>query len=56
MGSDDAAYFETRAEAELALAQNAAHPNAVKAHYQLAAHYLDRVHSKAAPPPPADEA
>lgn len=43
MDEDDAAYFYRRAEAELELAQQAAHPAAVKAHYLLASHYLDSI-------------
>lgn len=42
---DERAYYLQRAEAELALAQNASHPAAVKAHYHLAGYYLDRVYS-----------
>ena len=38
------AYWEDRAEAELALAQEAAHPAAVRAHFLLAGLYLDRLH------------
>jgi hypothetical protein len=44
MSADDLAYFESRAEAEIALAQEARHARAVKAHYELAAAYLDRIH------------
>ena len=55
MGSDDAAYFASRAEAERALAESAAHPNAVEAHRRLAASYLQRAQSGVAPPPLADE-
>jgi hypothetical protein len=40
----DKDYFEERAEAELSMAQAAAHPAAVRAHYMLAAFYLDRLH------------
>jgi len=40
----DLDYFERRAEEELALAQNAADPKAVAAHYELACRYLDLVH------------
>jgi hypothetical protein len=40
----DRDYFEERAEAELSMAQAAAHPAAVRAHYQMAAFYLDRLH------------
>lgn len=34
-------YYYRRAEAELARAQQADHPAAVRAHYILAGHYLD---------------
>jgi hypothetical protein len=40
----DKDYLEERAEAELSLAQAAAHPAAVRAHYLLAGFYLDRLH------------
>lgn len=44
MKSTDQTYFYERAEAELARAQRADHPEAVKAHYLLAGYYLDRVY------------
>lgn len=44
MSPDDQAYFERRAEAEIALAQAARHARVVKAHYELASAYLDRIH------------
>ena len=37
-------YLERRAEAEISLAQAAAHPAAVRAHYLLAGFYLDRLY------------
>ncbi|WCT72654.1 hypothetical protein PQ455_13560 [Sphingomonas naphthae] len=40
----DQAYYYERAEAELRLAQQATEPAVVKAHYQLAGYYLDRVY------------
>jgi hypothetical protein len=40
----DKEYLEERAEAELSMAQAAAHPAAVRAHYLLAGFYLDRLH------------
>ena len=43
---DDVSYFHQRAEAELRMAERAAAPQAVKAHYELAAHYLERVFGK----------
>jgi len=51
MRDDDRLYFELRAEAEIALAQRATHPDAVRAHYLLAGYYLDRVHG----PGPSDD-
>ena len=42
---DEQSYYLKRAEAELALAQAATHPKAVKAHYHLAGFYLDRAYS-----------
>jgi len=44
---DDASYFYDRAETELELAQRATHPLAVRAHYIIANHYLDRCYSTA---------
>lgn len=41
MRTDDIYYYE-RAETELELAQRATHPSAVRAHYIIANHYLDR--------------
>jgi hypothetical protein len=40
-------YFEGRAEEELQLAEQAAHPAAVRAHYLLAGFYLDQVYGGA---------
>lgn len=37
-------YFYNRAEAEIRMAQQATAPEAVRAHYQLAGLYLDRVY------------
>jgi hypothetical protein len=42
--SGDIQYYEERAEREIELAQAAKHENAVRAHYELAALYLDLVH------------
>lgn len=47
MSPDEMAYLESRAEAEIALAQQARHARAVKAHYELASAYLDRIHGHA---------
>jgi hypothetical protein len=38
------AYYQQRAEEEIALAQAAEHEGAVHSHYLLAAYYLDLVH------------
>jgi hypothetical protein len=46
MPEDDKIYFQDRAEAEIALAQHAEHPDAVRSHYLLAAYYLDLVHNE----------
>lgn len=56
MENDDACYFYRRAEAELAMAQAAQHPAAVKAHYLLATHYLDSLHEQRAGAEAADPA
>jgi hypothetical protein len=42
-------YFYKRAEAELQMAQAARSPEAVRVHYALANHYLDRLSSKGSP-------
>ena len=44
MTIDDQDYFEQRAEAEIGLAQAATHEEAVRAHYEMASAYLDRIH------------
>jgi hypothetical protein len=44
MPREEMEYYESRAEAELALAQRASHSRAVQAHYQLASAYLDLIH------------
>jgi hypothetical protein len=46
MPRDEIEYYQTRAEAEIALAQQASHSKAVQAHYQLASAYLDRIHGE----------
>ena len=46
MSPDEQAYLERRAEAEIALAQAARHARVVKAHYELASAYLDRIHGE----------
>ncbi|PSJ36173.1 hypothetical protein [Allosphingosinicella deserti] len=42
--SEEETYLMMRAESELRRAQEASHPEAVKAHYELAEGYLGRVH------------
>jgi uncharacterized protein YijF (DUF1287 family) len=44
MSTEEAEYYQSRAEAEVALAQQASHQAVVRVHYQLASAYLDRVH------------
>ena len=44
---DDRAYYERRAEEALGMAEKAAAPQAVQAHYELACHYLDRAQAGA---------
>ena len=44
MSHDDLSYFERRAEAEIAAAQQARHQAVVQAHYELASAYLDKIH------------
>jgi len=52
---DDSSYFYDRAETELELAQRATHPLAVRAHYIIANHYLDRCYSGDAVAPAAPQ-
>ena len=49
MSDDEKSYFQRRAEAEIALAQQAAHPDACRSHYLLAGYYLDIVHNEESP-------
>lgn len=44
MNAQESSYFLSRAETHIALAEKARHERAAKAHYHLAAAYLDRVH------------
>jgi len=44
MSQEEQQYYERRAEAEIALAQQSDHDAVVRAHYELAAAYLDRIH------------
>jgi hypothetical protein len=46
MSREEAEYYERRAEAEVVLAQQATDRRAVRAHYELAAAYLDLVHGE----------
>jgi hypothetical protein len=46
----DDEYFYGRAETELELAQRATHPLAVRAHYIIANHYLDKCYGGDAEP------
>ena len=46
MTDADRDYYQKRAAAELALAVRSENPAAVKSHYTLAGHYLDRIHGK----------
>lgn len=46
MSLEEMTYLESRAEAEIALAQQSSHARAVKAHYELAAAYLDRLYGE----------
>ena len=43
MREDESSYYERRAEHALDQAQRAIHPAAVKAHYQMAELYLERM-------------
>jgi hypothetical protein len=47
MSQEEREYYERRAEAELSLAQAASHRRAVRAHYEIASAYLDRIHGDA---------
>ncbi|GAA4815663.1 hypothetical protein GCM10023232_09310 [Sphingosinicella ginsenosidimutans] len=44
MDAADRNYFLDRVEEELTLANQATHSNVARAHYHLAAYYLDRVY------------
>jgi hypothetical protein len=46
MSPEEVAYYESRAEAEIALAQQAQHAGVVRVHYELASAYLDRIHGE----------
>ena len=49
MSDDERLYFRERAEAEIAAAQAADHPNAARAHYVLAGYYLDLSYNPVGP-------
>ena len=46
MAFDESEYLQKRAAAELECAQNALHPSAVRAHYELLGYYLNRLYSE----------
>jgi hypothetical protein len=46
MDEQEKAFLEERAEVALDLAQLAPHPAAVRAHYIMAGHYLDRLYGQ----------
>ena len=46
MARDDLNYYEKRAEAEIEMAQRATHASVVRAHYELATAYLDRIYGE----------
>ncbi|MDB5670704.1 MAG: hypothetical protein JWO25_1663 [Alphaproteobacteria bacterium] len=50
MRTCDRGYFRQRAEAEIEAAYEARHPEAARAHYLLAAYYLDLTHNPASQP------
>lgn len=43
MSDDDRRYYHSRAEAELELAQRATHRGVLRAHFEMASAYLDRI-------------
>jgi hypothetical protein len=48
MSFHEMSYLEQRAESQLELARRATHPAAVRAHYQLAEMYLDKLYGESA--------
>ena len=46
MSQRDIDYYQRRAEAEIELAQRSDDFRAVRAHYELASAYLDRIHGE----------
>ena len=52
---DDRAYYYQRAAAEISMAQRATGPQAVRAHYNLAGHYLDQAYGGTSGRPASSE-
>lgn len=52
MWNNERQYLERRAEDELDLAQHAEHPAAIRAHYELLGHYLNRLYPEEKPTSP----
>jgi hypothetical protein len=52
MSHEDVEYYQSRAEAEIELAQRAQDDRAVHAHYELASAYLDRIQGVISKPAP----
>ena len=46
MSHEDVNYYESRAEAEIEMAQRSRNAQAVQAHYQLATAYLDKIYGE----------
>ena len=46
MKDEDRVYYHRRAQREMELAREARHPNAVRAHAQLASYYADLVENE----------
>ena len=44
MSVEDLDYYQERAETQIELAQQASDHRAVRAHYEIASAYLDRIH------------
>jgi len=52
MSTDELDYYERRAEEHIEAAQQSRHAHVVKAHYELASAYLDRIHGDNPKPVP----
>lgn len=50
MSQEECDYWQRRAEEQIALAQQARHRAVVRAHYELANIYLDRIHGDGSDP------